>query len=200
MRSPFQLPSLDYALKDLEPHISEATMRNHYQHHHQTYINKLNDFIVNQPELAGTTLKTLIQKSQGPLFNNAAQHWNHNVFWKCLSNTFLQTPSSSLQQRIESDFGDLNGLLQAFKDSAAARFGSGWVWLILKHDNSLAVESTPNAQNPLTMEHAKATLLACDVWEHAYYLDTQYNRPAYVERFWNVVNWDYVSKNYEHHR
>ena len=191
----FNLPPLPYALDALSPCISKDTMNNHYHRHHQTYIDKLNAFVEADQQWQGLSLEAIIVKAaHGPVFNNAAQHWNHNLFWQCLAPANSQKPSEQLAKAIDQYFGGMDALLARWKDEAAKRFGSGWVWLVQTHDGALEVRSTPNAENPLTMENVARTLLACDVWEHAYYLDTQYNRPLYVDQFWQVVAWDFVSK------
>ena len=190
----FKLPPLPYALDALSPYISKDTMHNHYHKHHQTYIDKLNAFIENDHQWQGLSLEAIVIKAEkGPVFNNAAQHWNHNLFWQCLAPAKSQSPSGQLLKAIDNHFGSMDALLSLWKDEAAKRFGSGWVWLVQTHDGALEVRSTANAENPLTMKDVAKTLLACDVWEHAYYLDTQYNRPLYVDQFWNVVAWEFVS-------
>ena len=194
----FKLPKLDYDLDALEPHISANTMNNHYNFHHKKYIDTLNQFIENEPLLyKDKTLEQIVKSSHGPVFNNAAQIWNHDLFWQCMSPKQDITMSSDLMKKIESHFGSLDKLEKEFQEAGLKRFGSGWVWLILTKKNELCVVSTANAENPLTDENCKQTLLACDVWEHAYYLDTQYNRGLYMEEFWKVINWDFVSKQYD---
>ncbi|MEC8460641.1 MAG: superoxide dismutase [Pseudomonadota bacterium] len=191
----YKLPTLPYPLSALAPHISEQTMTNHYQHHHQTYVNKLNDLLASSPDMAHLSLEALIKQAQGPLFNNAAQHWNHNFFWQCLTPDQQPIPQTLLSS-LTTSFGSVDDFKKAFLNAALARFGSGWTWLVILNDNKLDIISTPNAENPLTHDQVKSTLLGCDVWEHAYYLDTQYNRAAYLDNFWSVVNWQFVAEQH----
>lgn len=189
----FTLPTLPYHKEALEPHISAHTLSYHYDKHHATYVNKLNSLIANTP-LENQTLEAIVQQSEGPIFNNAAQVWNHTFYWQCLTPEKGTTPSAPLQQAIDASFGALSEFISLFKAQALANFGSGWTWLVANPDGSLAIVNTSNAQCPLTTE--QTALLTCDVWEHAYYLDTQNDRAQYIDNFFQVVNWDFASANF----
>lgn len=194
----FKLPNLNYDLNALEPHISAQTMKNHYHFHHQKYIDTLNQFIEkDQAAFHGKSLEDIIKTSQGPVFNNAAQIWNHDLFWQCMSpNKIALDDRDGFKEKIISQFGSFENLSKIFKEEGLKRFGSGWVWLIANKKKELTVVSTANAENPLTDNDCTQTLLACDVWEHAYYLDTQYNRGLYMESFWQVIDWEFVAKKW----
>jgi Fe-Mn family superoxide dismutase len=188
---PHQLPELPYAINALEPHISRETLEYHYGKHHQTYVTNLNNLI------AGTEFETaglvdIIKKATGPIFNNAAQVWNHSFYWLCLSPTGGAQPTGALLGAIETSFGSFAEFKDQFSKTAISTFGSGWAWLVKNQDGSLAITSTSNAATPLTGE--ATPLLTCDVWEHAYYIDYRNARPKYVEAFWNLVNWEFVAK------
>jgi Fe-Mn family superoxide dismutase len=189
----FTLPALPYSKEALEPHISAHTLSYHYDKHHATYVNKLNGLIANTP-LATETLESIIQQSEGAIFNNAAQVWNHTFYWHCLTPSKDTQPSAPLQQAIEASFGSVEQLLTQFKEQALANFGSGWTWLVAKPDGTLAIVNTSNAHCPLTTNDT--ALLTCDVWEHAYYLDRQNDRGSYVDNFFHVLNWDFASANF----
>ena len=189
----FQLPSLPYALNALEPHISEETLQYHYGKHHQGYVNKLNELIANT-EFAGLKLEEIISQATGPIFNNAAQVWNHTFYWHCLSPDGGGEPSGALGSAIEKTFGSFEQFKKQFSEAAMTQFGSGWAWLVKNNHGKLEVLKTLNAENPLTEK--KSPLLTCDVWEHAYYIDTRNDRAKYVKNFWEVVNWEFVSKNF----
>jgi superoxide dismutase, Fe-Mn family len=188
-------PPLPYALNALTPNISEETLNFHYNKHHKTYVTKLNGLLPSLPtSVDATDLITLIKTSNGGIFNNAAQVWNHAFYWDCLSPTLNQQPDDPLQQKIKEQFGSLEAFRQAFDQKASTLFGSGWCWLVLQPNQSLAIKQTSNAENPLTTEDKP--LLCCDVWEHAYYIDTRNSRPDYLKNFWNLVNWAFVSELY----
>ena len=180
-------PELPYAYDALAPYISEETMRYHYAKHHKTYFDKLNGLIAGTDH-AQKSLTELICSTDGAIFNNAAQAWNHILYWDSMSPNTHQTPSGELLNAIERDFGSLDALKKAFTEAALTTFGSGWAWLILDAQRKLAVVSTSNAHNPVEMA-GSIPLLACDVWEHAYYLDTQNDRGSYLEHFWAVCDW-----------
>jgi len=193
----FTLPALPYSKEALEPYISAHTLSYHYDKHHAAYVNKLNGFIADTA-LANQTLEAIIQQSEGAIFNNAAQVWNHTFYWHCLTPAKDTRPSAPLQQAIESSFGSLEQLLSQFKEKALANFGSGWTWLIAQPDGTLAIVNTSNAHCPLTTD--STALLTCDVWEHAYYLDTQNDRGQYVDNFFHIINWDFASANFNQAR
>ena len=188
-----ELPPLPYAKDALAPHISSETLDFHHDKHHATYVSKLNDQIEGT-EFADASLEDIVMKSSGGIFNNAAQVWNHTFYWNCLSPTGGGAPSGELAEAIDAAFGSLDAFKEKFADAAAGQFGSGWAWLVRDAEGGLFITSTGNAENPLT---AGATpLLTCDVWEHAYYIDYRNQRPAYVEAFWNIVNWDFVAERF----
>ncbi|MAV28917.1 MAG: superoxide dismutase [Fe] [Legionellales bacterium] len=183
-------PELPYRKDALAPYISEKTMDYHYGKHHKGYFDKLNALIVDTP-FAQQSLVEIVRSSDGALFNNAAQAWNHILYWDSMSPKTGQMPTGELLNAITRDFGGVDELKSAFTTAALNTFGSGWAWLVINSEKKLAVVSTSNAHNPLEMP-GTTPLLACDVWEHAYYLDTQNNRASYLDHFWTVCNWEYV--------
>ena len=187
-----ELPALPYDRTALEPHISGETIDFHYGKHHQAYVTNLNKMIEGT-EFADMSLEDIIRKSQGGMFNNAAQVWNHTFYWNCLSPKGGGDPTGKLADAINAAFGDFATFKEQFSDTAVKTFGSGWGWLVQRADGSLALASTPNAATPLTGQDTP--LLTCDVWEHAYYIDYRNARPKYVEAFWNLVNWEFVASN-----
>jgi len=188
----FALPALPYEQSALEPHISAETLEYHYGKHHKTYVDKLNG-LVEGTEQEASSLEDIIKHSEGGLFNNAAQVWNHSFYWNCLSPNGGGEPTGPLADAINDAFGSFEAFRDAFNDAATGNFGSGWTWLVQKADGSLAVHSTDDAGCPLTED--VTPLLTADVWEHAYYIDYRNSRPKYLEAFWNLVNWDFVSSN-----
>lgn len=189
----FSLPSLPYEMDALAPHISKETLEYHYGKHHNTYVVNLNK-LVEGTELADKSLEEVIRSSEGGVFNNAAQVWNHTFYWHCLSPNGGGEPTGELLAKIEKSFGSFAEFKEKFTQTAVTTFGSGWAWLVKKADGSLALESTSNAQTPITKTDV-TPLLTCDVWEHAYYIDYRNARPSYLEAFWQLVNWDFVQKN-----
>jgi len=185
-----ELPPLPYDRTALEPHISAETIDYHYSKHHQTYVTNLNNLIAGT-EFESADLETIVRKSQGGLFNNAAQVWNHTFYWNCLKPNGGGAPTGKLAEAIDDAFGSFDAFKAEFSKTAIGTFGSGWAWLVQRADGSLALVSTSNAATPLT--GTDKPLLTCDVWEHAYYVDYRNARPKYVEAFWNLVNWDFVS-------
>ena len=185
-----ELPALPYDRAALEPHISAETIDFHYGKHHQTYVTNLNKMIEGT-EFESMDLEAIIRKSQGGMFNNAAQVWNHTFYWNCLSPNGGGEPTGALAEAINKAFGSFAQFKEQFSQTAITTFGSGWGWLVQRPDGSLALISTPNAATPLT--GSDKPLLTCDVWEHAYYIDYRNARPKYVEAFWNLVNWDFVA-------
>ena len=190
----FQLPNLDYKKNALSPIMSEETLDLHHGKHHQTYISKLNDFI-KDTDMSSMTLEDIIIKSSkdsnmSGIFNNASQHWNHNLFWKCMKPNGGGNMPSKLEKKIVSDFGSVEDFKSKFKEAGVTQFGSGWCWLSLSNDK-LVVTKTANAANPL-VENMKP-ILGCDVWEHSYYIDYRNKRPEYLNKFVdNLINWEYV--------
>lgn len=188
----FQLPSLPYPKDALKPYMSEETIEYHYGKHHQTYLNNLNNLIAGT-EYEKMNLEEIILKSQGAIFNNAAQTWNHTFFWNCLSPNGGGLPTGLLLEKIIQNFGSFEEFKNQFTNAAVTLFGSGWTWLVQNPDGNLEIVQTSNAGNPLTS--GKKPLLTIDVWEHAYYIDYRNARAKFVEAFWEIVNWDFVSKN-----
>ena len=190
---PHQLPELPYAKNALEPHISAETIDFHYGKHHQTYVTNLNNLIQNT-EFEKLSLEEIIIKSSGGIFNNAAQVWNHTFYWNGLSPKGGGQPKGPLADAIAKTFGSFDEFKQKFTQTAIGTFGSGWAWLVKNKDGTLAIVSTSNAATPMTA--GQKALLTCDVWEHAYYVDYRNARAKYVESFWNLVNWEFVAKNF----
>ncbi len=191
---PFELPKLPYALDALAPHISKETLEYHYGKHHQAYVNKLNTLVQGTP-FESLSLEQIITKSSGGIFNNAAQVWNHTFYWHCLAPQGGGEPTGDLGDAISDAFGSFAAFKEKFTAAAINQFGSGWAWLSKNQDGSLEIHSTSNAGTPMTED--KHALLTCDVWEHAYYIDTRNDRPKYIEHFWNLANWDFVAKNFK---
>ena len=188
----FELPPLPYDMNALEPHISKETLEFHYGKHHQTYVTNLNNLVAGTDN-ESKSLEEVVKSSTGGIFNNAAQIWNHSFYWNCLSPNGGGEPKGELADAINKSFGSFAEFKEAFSKNAITTFGSGWGWLVKNSDGSLALASTSNAGCPLTTE--QAPLLTCDVWEHAYYIDYRNARPAYLEAFWNLVNWEFVAAN-----
>lgn len=184
------LPELPYAQDALAPAMSADTLNYHYGKHLQTYLDNVNRMIEGTP-FADMKLKDMITKAQGALYNNAAQAFNHIIFFKQLTPT-PTTISPLLTQALVARFGSVNAFKSEFSNAAAALFGSGWVWLALDANNVLQIVPEPNAGNPITRN--MRPLMCIDVWEHAYYLDYQNRRGDYIKNFWNLVNWDYIEK------
>ena len=188
-----KLPELPYALDALVPHISKETLEFHYSKHHQTYITNLNG-LIKDTEFENMSLEDIVKKSSGGMVNNAAQVWNHTFYWMGLSPKGGGAPTGALAAAIDKKWGSFAKFKEEFAKVAIGTFGSGWGWLVKKADGSLDLASTTGAGTPLT--GADKALLTCDVWEHAYYIDYRNLRPKYVESFWNLVNWDFVAKNF----
>jgi Fe-Mn family superoxide dismutase len=188
----FTLPELPYAKNALAPHISEETLEYHYGKHHQTYVTNLNNLTAGN-DLASKSLEDLIRTQKGPIFNNAAQIWNHTFYWHSLSPQGGGEPTGKLAEAITKSFGSFAAFKEQFSKAAIGQFGSGWAWLVKDSAGNLAIEATLNADCPLQSD--KTPLLTCDVWEHAYYIDYRNARAKYVEAWWNLVNWSFASKN-----
>ena len=189
----FELPALPYAKDALAPHISAETLEFHHGKHHQTYVTNLNN-LVPGTEFEGLSLEEIVVKSSGGIFNNAAQIWNHTFYWNSLAPNAGGEPTGELADAINVTFGSFAKFKEEFTKTAVTTFGAGWAWLVKNPDGSLALVSTSNAGCPLTA--GQAPLLTCDVWEHAYYIDFRNARPAYLEAFWALVNWDFAAKNF----
>ena len=177
----------------LEPFISKETLEYHHGKHHAAYVNNLNRLIENTT-YANMNLEAIIISASGGIFNNAAQVYNHDFYFKGMGRK-ITSPSKELLEVFNRDFGSLEAFKEIFLETATGLFGSGWVWLSIDNSGSLILESFSNAGNPLLSGHTP--LLTCDVWEHAYYLNYMADRKKYINNFWKVVNWDKVSKKYE---
>lgn len=195
---PVEFPELPYASDALEPHVSAKTLEFHHGKHHKSYVDKLNSAIEGTA-YEDQTLETIIADARNAedtgIFNNAAQAWNHAFLWHSMSPGGGGEPTGALAEAIHSRFGDLGGFRAAFKAAALGQFGSGWAWLVRRSDG-LDVVSTGNADTPLT--EGVAPLLTLDVWEHAYYLDFQNRRDAYVDAYLSeLINWEFAAQKYE---
>jgi superoxide dismutase, Fe-Mn family len=193
----FTLAPLPYANNALEPHFDALTMEIHHDRHHNAYVTNLNNAIAGT-DLEGKELKELlagVSKLAPAIRNNGGGHFNHDLFWNILSPNGGGSPTGELAEGINKAFGSFDEFKTAFKAAATTRFGSGWAWLLVKADGSLAISSTPNQDNPLmdVAEVQGTPLLGLDVWEHAYYLKFQNKRPDYIDTFWNVVSWEAVA-------
>lgn len=190
----FQLPELPYAKDALAPHISAETLDFHYGKHHKTYVDKLNG-LVEGTDMADKSLEEVVKSSEGGVFNNAAQIWNHTFYWNCLSPNGGGEPTGALADAINASFGSFDKFKEEFTQSALNNFGSSWTWLVKKSDGSVGIVNTSNAATPLTDESV-TPLLTVDLWEHAYYIDHRNSRPNYMGAFWSLVNWEFASKNF----
>ena len=188
---PFKLPPLPYELDALAPHISKETLEVHHGKHHAKYVSTLNE-LIEGTEWKDRPLEQIIREAMpGPIVNNAAQHWNHSFYWKCLSPKGGGDPSGKLADLLRKDFGDFKKLREQFDEAASEHFGSGWAWLVRESSGKLSIQTTSNADDPLL--HGWVALLTCDMWEHAYYLDYQSEKAKYLDAFWNVVNWEFAA-------
>lgn len=186
-----ELPKLPFAENALEPHVSAETIQYHYGKHHAKYVSNLNDLLPGT-ELEDESLEEIVRKASGKLFNNAAQVWNHTFYWNCLSPEGGGSPAGILAEEIGRQFGSFEEFQQQFNDAAGSLFGSGWTWLVRDAEKKLRILQTSNAGNPVT--EGATPLLTCDVWEHAYYIDYRNARPEYLDAFWSLVHWDFVSE------
>jgi Fe-Mn family superoxide dismutase len=187
------LPDLPYAKDALEPHISAETLDYHHDKHHQAYVTNLNN-LIEGTEFADKSLEDIITSAPaGGVFNNAAQVWNHTFYFNCLAPNAGGEPTGAIADAINASFGSFADFKEKFSTSAITNFGSGWTWLIKNADGSVEIVNTSNAGCPLT--EGQTPVLTIDVWEHAYYVDKRNARPAYVEAYWNLVNWDFVNSN-----
>ena len=195
----FELPKLDYPNNGLAPIMSEETLDLHHGKHHQTYITNLNNFIKNT-DMSSMSLKDIILKSSKDkskigIFNNASQHWNHNLFWKCMKPNGGGLMPPRLEKKIIEDFGSIDQFKKEFIQAGITQFGSGWCWLSLKN-GKLIVTKTANAANPLIDD--MKPILGCDVWEHSYYIDYKNKRPDYLNNFFDkLINWEYVDSLFD---
>ncbi|MFZ6181739.1 superoxide dismutase [Nannocystis pusilla] len=190
---PFTLPELPYAKDALAPHISAETLEFHHGKHHAAYVNNLNKLLEGKPE-AELSLEEVIRRSDGGVFNNAAQVWNHTFYWNSMRPNGGGRPTGELADAIVRDFGSYDKFRELFANAATTQFGSGWAWLVVEQNGKLAVTKTGNADLPLA--HGQTPLLTIDVWEHAYYIDYRNARPKYIDTFLeHLVNWDFVAGN-----
>ena len=196
----FTLPALPYAFDALEPHIDTLTMQIHHGKHHQAYVDNLNKAIAGTPH-ENKSLEDLVENAGSispAVRNNGGGHWNHTFFWHTISPNAGGSPSGKLAEAINKAFGSFDEFKTKFAAAGTGRFGSGWVWLIIKKDGSLDITSTPNQDNPLmdVAETKGVPILGVDVWEHAYYLKYQNKRPDYLVAIWNVINWKKVEERF----
>ena len=189
----FTLPPLPYDKKALAPHISEETLEYHHGKHHKAYVDKLNELLAGKPE-ADKSLEDVIKGAEpGPVFNNAAQIWNHTFYWSSMKPGGGGQPTGDLLAAITRDFGSVDKFAEQFTQAGITQFGSGWAWLVLEK-GKLSVTKTPNADLP--MKHGQTALLTMDVWEHAYYIDYRNARPKYIDTFLkSLANWDFALAN-----
>jgi Fe-Mn family superoxide dismutase len=196
----FELPKLTYDYTALEPHIDARTMEIHHSKHHNAYVTNLNNALVGSEaeKLSIEDICKNISKYPMPVRNNGGGHYNHSLFWSVIAPNAGGTPSGELADAINAAFGSFDKMKEEFNKAATTRFGSGWAWLV-KHEGKLVISSTPNQDNPLMdIAEVKGTpILGLDVWEHAYYLHYQNRRPDYISAFWNVINWNEVSRRFK---
>lgn len=187
----FTLPELPFSKDSLAPHISPETFDYHHGKHHQAYVTNLNKLIDGTP-FQDMSLEEIIKKSEGGIFNNAAQHFNHSFFWNCLTPNGGGTPTGNVLEAINNNFGSYEAFKEKFSNSAATLFGAGWAWLVKNEKGGLEIVQHSNAGTPV--KSGQTPLLTIDVWEHAYYIDYRNARPKFIEAFWELVNWNQISK------
>jgi len=191
----FQLPALPYSKEALEPVISAKTIDFHYGKHHQAYVDNLNKLIPGTKH-ESQSLEEIIKTSEGGIFNNAAQVWNHTFYWESFKPGSNTKPLIEIAELINRDFGSFDVFKEAFTNACLTLFGSGWVWLVLNKEGKLEITKEGNAATPLIRQ--QKALLTCDVWEHAYYLDYQNRRGDYVKAFWNLIDWEKINQRLVH--
>lgn len=189
----FELPQLPYAQNALEPVISQKTIEFHYGKHHQAYATNLNNLIVGTP-FENADLETIVKQADGPIFNNAAQVWNHTFYFLQFKPNGGGAPKGSLAKAIDATYGSFDKFKEEFAKAATTLFGSGWAWLVKKDDGSLEIVKESNAGCPL--KSGLTPVLTIDVWEHAYYLDYQNRRPDHIAAFWSILNWDAIEARF----
>ena len=189
----FELPPLPYAKEALAPHISAETLEFHHDKHHAAYVNKLNELVAADAKWQGKSLEDIIRTAEGPVFNQAAQVWNHTFYWHSMAPKAGGEPTGAIADAIKTAFGGFAEFKEKFSKAAEGQFGSGWAFLSKGADGKLVIDATSNAGNP--MRDGKKPILTCDVWEHAYYIDYRNARPKYVASWWNLVNWEFANKN-----
>lgn len=188
----FTLPELPYAKDALVPHMSQETLEYHHGKHHNAYVNNLNN-LIKGTKYENMSLEEIILSSEGPVFNNSAQIWNHTFFWNSLSPKGGGEPTGKALEAITKEWGSFEKFKEEFTKSAVANFGAGWTWLVKNKEGKLAILNTSNAQTPMTQ--GATALLTVDVWEHAYYIDYRNERPKFINGFWALANWDFVNSN-----
>jgi Fe-Mn family superoxide dismutase len=188
---PFQQPPLPFAMDAMKPFLSEEQLTYHYGKHQAAYFKNLNGLVEGKPE-ASMSLREVVVRSTGPIFNNAAQAWNHSFYWDCLSPRGGGAPQGALAAALQRDFGGFDDFKKAMSEAAVKLFGSGWAWLAADSKGKLGIMALGNADTPL--KHDREPVLTIDVWEHAYYVDYRNDRAKYVEAFWKAVNWDFADK------
>ena len=201
----FTLPPLPYDYNALEPHIDEQTMRIHHDKHHQAYVNNLNTALETAPDLQSKSVEELLtgldsvpESIRMAVRNNGGGHYNHTLFWEIMAPGGSNAPVGALAAAIDNAFKGFDAFKEQFNKAGVGRFGSGWAWLTMDKNGTLAIESTPNQDSPVSA--GKMVILGNDVWEHAYYLKYQNRRPDYLAAWWNVVNWTAVGKRYDSRR
>jgi len=188
----FELPKLPYPKDGLAPFLSGETLEFHHGKHHKAYVAKLNELVAGT-KLEKAPLEEIVKTADGALFNNAGQHFNHSFYWQCMKPKGGGEPTGKLADAIKKSLGGFEKFRKQFNEAADGLFGSGWAWLSQKPDGSLMIEKTVDAEVPIKL--GRRPLLTCDVWEHAYYIDYRNNRPEYVEKFFDVINWEFVASN-----
>jgi Fe-Mn family superoxide dismutase len=189
----FTQPPLPYAMNALVPYLSEEQLMFHYSKHHAAYFRNLNNLVEGKPE-AQMSLREVVKRSTGSIFNNAGQAWNHTFYWYCMDPKGGGQPEGELAEAIARDFGSFADFKKAFSDAAVALFGSGWAWLAADANGRLSIMALSNADTPL--KYDKEPILTIDVWEHAYYIDYRNERVRFVQGFWDVVNWQFAASRY----
>lgn len=187
-----KLPELPYAKDALQPHISAETLEYHHGKHHNAYVTNLNN-LIKGTKYENMSLEEIITSSEGGVFNNSAQVWNHSFFWNCLSPNGGGAPTGKVAEMINKKWGSFDKFKEEFAKAATTNFGSGWTWLIQNKQGDIEIFNTGNANTPMTSGHK--AVLTLDVWEHAYYIDYRNSRPNFINAFWNLVNWDFVNQN-----
>lgn len=187
-----KLPELPFAKDALQPHMSAETLEYHHGKHHNAYVTNLNN-LIKGTKFEDMSLEDIIKNSEGGIFNNSAQVWNHTFFWNCLAPNAGGNPTGKIADMINAKWGSFDKFKEEFTKSAAGNFGSGWTWLVKNKAGELEIVNTSNAGTPMTAGHT--ALLTVDVWEHAYYIDYRNARPNFLNAFWNLVNWNFVNSN-----
>jgi len=193
MQAPHSLPDLPFSADALEPYLSAETLEYHHGKHHLGYVDKLNA-LISGTEFAQASLEETVRRASGAIWENAAQHFNHTFYWKCMTPGRRAEPTGALKRAIDDSFSSFDAFRARFTRDAVGLFGSGWCWLVARRDGRLDVEAMPNAGCPL--QKGDVPLLTCDVWEHAYYIDYRNERANYVESFWKILDWRFVAERY----